>query len=326
MFEDLAGLTGPAATRMLRSRETELAGRLTGTGVIGKRVFPKPSSQPPSTVYWNALAVWGILRPRMDGRTISRAQACRLLRPAGATMDDDGYPLASFELPFVQLPKRPDNWREGPITPDIEAAEAAFLHERLSNLRRPNSHELSLLARLVRTGAAAPDGMWSDEVQAVAGLDHGALMRAEQAASLAGLGRAAYDALLETMFEHEDKRQISNRHREHLVLVLDEYGSSASKLDVDALQEDIGDLPPKLRAVLLATKNWIASGANEPGTLFGPYAAAEARKGARARLARTPNGRSRRLEWSSDEHGLAAPLHYRWEQVSILLNDLAAAG
>ena len=34
---------------------------------------------------------------------------------------------------------------------------------------------------------------------------------------------------------------------------------------------------------------------------------------------------ARRLEWSSDEHGLAGPLHYRWEQVSTLLNDLAVA-
>ncbi|WP_235399140.1 DUF6361 family protein [Sphingomonas sp. SRS2] len=57
LFEDLAGLTGPAATRALRDRECELAGRLAGAGVIGRRVFPKPSSQPPSTVYWNALAL-----------------------------------------------------------------------------------------------------------------------------------------------------------------------------------------------------------------------------------------------------------------------------
>ena len=66
LFEDLAGLTGPAAARALRERERELAGRLRDAGkskVIGGRVFPKPSSQPPSTVYWNALAVWGILRP-----------------------------------------------------------------------------------------------------------------------------------------------------------------------------------------------------------------------------------------------------------------------
>ena len=86
LFEDLAGLTGPAAVRALRERERELAGRLKDAGksqVIGGRVFPNPSSQPPSTVYWNALAVWGILRPRLDGRTISRAQAHRLAEGRG---------------------------------------------------------------------------------------------------------------------------------------------------------------------------------------------------------------------------------------------------
>jgi hypothetical protein len=93
LFEDLAGLTGPAAIRALRERERELAGRLRDAGesqVIGGRVYPKPSSQPPSTVYWNALAVWGILRPRPDGRTISRAQAHRLLKSVGGATDDYG--------------------------------------------------------------------------------------------------------------------------------------------------------------------------------------------------------------------------------------------
>jgi len=73
LFADLAGLTGAVAIRALRDRECELAGRLIGWGVIGKRVFPKPSNQPPSTVYWNALAAWGILRPRANRRTLSRA-------------------------------------------------------------------------------------------------------------------------------------------------------------------------------------------------------------------------------------------------------------
>src|SRR3954463_11116344 len=68
LFEDLAGLTGPAAVRALRERGRELARRLKDAGesqVIGSRVYPKPSSQPPSTVYWNALAIWGILRSRL---------------------------------------------------------------------------------------------------------------------------------------------------------------------------------------------------------------------------------------------------------------------
>lgn len=328
LFEDLAGLTGPAAVRALRERERELAGRLKDAGesqVIGGRVFPKPSSQPPSTVYWNALAVWGILRPRINGRTISRAQAHRLLKSAGAATDDDGHPLVSFDPPFVPLLDRPDNWRGGHITLRMAAAEAAFLRDHLAQLRRNGSHELSLLARLARTEVAAPSGMWGAEVRAVAGPDQAALARARQAASLAGVGRAIYDALLERVVETDDKREISTRHRDHLVALIEEHGFVAAKLDVDAIETDIGTLPSKLRAVLTGTKDWIASKSGNPAPLFDVYAAAEARKGPRARLALTANGRARRLEWSSDEHGLAGPLHYRWGQVSTLLEDLADA-
>ena len=147
LFEDLAGLTGPAAERALRERERVLAGRLREAGesqVIGGRVFPKPSSQPPSTVYWNALAVWGILRSRLDGRTISRAHAHRLLKSVSAATDDDGQPLLGFDPPFVSLPERPDSWRDGSITLRLAAAEATFLRERLAQLRGSGGHELSL--------------------------------------------------------------------------------------------------------------------------------------------------------------------------------------
>lgn len=328
LFEDLAGLTGPAAIRALRERERVLAGRLRDSGesqVIGGRVYPEPSSQPPSTVYWNALAVWGILRPRPDGRAISRAQAHHLLKSASAATDDDGQPLLSFNPPFVPLPDRPDSWRGGSITLQLTTVEAAFLRERLAQLRRNRSHDLSLLARLVRTEIAAPSAMWADETRVLAGSDQAPLVRAQQAASLAGIGRAVYDALLEHIVEADDKREISTRHRNHLASVVEEHGSVAVKVDVEALEADIGLLPPKLRAVLTATRAWIASKSANPGTLFDVYAAAEARKGSRARLARTPDGRTRRLEWSSEEHGLAGPLHYRWEQVSTLLNDLADA-
>lgn len=328
LFEDVAGLTGPAAARALRERERVLAGRLREVGesqVIGGRVFPKPSSQPPSTVYWNALAVWGILRPRPDGRTISRAQAHRLLKSAGAATDDDGQPFLSVAPPFVSLPGRPDSWHGGAISLRLATAEAAFLRERLAQLRRNGGHELSLLARLVRTEAAAPSGMWADEARAVAGPDQKPLARAQQAASLAGVGRAVYDALLERIVETDDKREISTRHRDHLTAVVEEHGTVAVELNIDALEADIGALPPKLRAVLTATKDWIASKSTDPVSLLDVYTAAEARKGPRARLHLTPNGRTRRLEWSSDEHSLAGPLHYRWGQVSMLLNDLAEA-
>lgn len=328
LFEDLAGLTGPAAVRALRERERELAGRLKAAGesqVIGGRVFPEPSSQPPSTVYWNALAVWGILRPRLDGRATSRAQAHRLLKTVGMTTDDDGQPLLSFDPPFVPLPNRPNSWRGGHISLRLATDEAVFLRERLVQLRRNGGHELSLLARLVRSEAAAPSGMWDGEVYALAGPDQAPLLRAQQSASLAGVGRAIYDALLEDIFEADDKGETSTRHRDHLVAVKEEHGLLAAELDIDALESDIGALPPKLRVVLSVTKDWIASQSGHPAALFDAYAAAEARKGPRARLAKTPNGRARRLEWSRDEHSLAAPLHYRWEQVGTLLDDLANA-
>ena len=328
LFEDLAGLTGLAAVRSLRKRERELAGRLKDareSQVIGGRVFPKASSQPPSTVYWNALAVWGILRQSSDGRTVSRAQAHRLLSRKGALKDDDGHPLLGFVPPFVPLPSRPENWRDGHITLRLEAEEAAFLRELLVQVRRNGAHEASLLARLVRTEAAAPSEMWAEEVRTVVGPDRDALARAQQAASLAGVGRAVYDALLERTLRTVDKRETSTRHRDHLDEIVEDHGGLATKLDLDALEGDVGALPTRLRAVLTATKDWIATKSGKPGPLFDTYMAAEARKGLRARLAPTPNGRARRLEWSRDEHVLAGPLHYRWEQVSTLLNDLANA-
>lgn len=328
LFEDLAGKVGLAAQRALRDRERLLAGRLKDAGeyqVIGSRAFPKPSSQPPSTVYWNALAVWGILRPRQDGRTISREQTHRLLTAVASPTDDDGQPLVSFEPPFVPLPERPDNWQSGDISLRLKKAEAEFLRERLGQLRGNGGRELSLLARLVRSKDMAPADMWSDETYAVAGADKGLLVRARQAACLAGIGRAVYDALLERSVEIDDKRQISARHREHLKGILAKQGTTAADLDIAALEADIGSLPAKLLAVVMATKDWIASGSTDPKALFEVYSAAEARKGPRARLAPTPNGRARRLEWSSDQHVLAGPLHYRWKQVSILLDDLASA-
>ncbi|RWH65774.1 DUF6361 family protein [Mesorhizobium sp.] len=328
LFEDLAGLMGPAAVRALRERERELAGRLKNAGesqVIGGRVFPKASSQPPSTVYWNALAVWGILRSRADGRIISRSQAHRQLKGTGAAIDDDGQPLLSPEPPFLPLPERPGSWRSGPITLRLTSNEASFLREHLGQLRPIGGKELSLLARLVRAGIGAPSGMWAAETRALAGPDQFALGRAEQVASLAGIGRAVYDALLEHTLEAVDKRETSTRHRNHLTVIVKELGPVAADLDVNGLEDDIGALPVKLRAVVTATKDWIASKTQDPVPLLDIYTAAEARKGPRARLAPTPNGRARRLEWSSDEHGLATPLHYRWSQVSTLLNDLVDA-
>lgn len=327
LFEDLAGHTGPAAQRLLRERERVLAGRLRDAGesqVIGGRIFPKPSSQPPSTVYWNALAAWGILRSRIDGKTISRAMAHRMLTAPSKALDDDKQPLVSQEPPFMALPARPENWLEGDIDLRMASAEAEFLRERLGQLRRHGVRELSLLARLVRAECEPPDEMWSDGTLALAQDDRPRLERARQASRLAGIGRAVYDALLESTVESADKREIGGPHRDHLRDMLEEHGTIAASLELDLLERDLGPLPARLHDVVHATHAWIQSGSGDPGTLLAVYTAAEARKGPRARLARTPDGRARRLEWAADEHRSASVLHYRWEQVHMLLSDLAA--
>jgi hypothetical protein len=127
------------------------------------------------------------------------------------------------------------------------------------------------------------------------------------------------------MVEVVDRRAVSVQHRNHLAAVVERHGRVAIQLNIDALEADIGVLPAKLRTVLTATQEWAASKSTDAGSLFDIYVSAEERKGSRARLASTPNGRARRLEWASDEHGLAEPLHYRWAQVSTLLDDLAHA-
>jgi hypothetical protein len=277
-------------------------------------------------VYWNALGVWGILRPRADGRTISRAQAHRLLKVIRGSTDDDGQPLLGYEPPFVRLPERPSTWRSGPIDLRLSRGEAEFLRDRLGRLRRNGGGELCLLARLVRAEIPAPKAMWSEEIRELAAFDEAPLERARQAASLAGIGRAVYDALLEHLLEADDRKDVPARHRIHLKEMVRLHGAVATKLDMGALEAEIGILPTKLRDVMVATIAWIRSRVSNPAPLLDVYVAAEARKGSRARLAPTPNGRDRRLEWSSEEHVLAEALHYRWPQVSTLLNDLANAG
>jgi hypothetical protein len=120
---------------------------------------------------------------------------------------------------------------------------------------------------------------------AVAGSDATPLDRARQAASLAGIGRAIYDALLERIVEEEDKGQSMRRHRDHLAQMVETHGSDAASLDLAGLEQDIGALPPKLHAVVAATRAWSTSSGHDLDELLDIYVAAEARKGPRARLA-----------------------------------------
>jgi hypothetical protein len=92
MYEGIGqGLAPKSINRAVEHAETQLAGRLSGVGIIGGQKFPDATSQPPSIVYWTALGAWGLLRPSVDGRLPSRARVHAALQKKRRTsMDDDG--------------------------------------------------------------------------------------------------------------------------------------------------------------------------------------------------------------------------------------------
>jgi hypothetical protein len=321
--------------RRIQQKEVALAGRLkkvygASQGVIGARTYPKPTSQPPSMVYWTALSAWGILRPMRDGTYPSRAATHRILsrsRTATGLRDDDKIPLEVEQSVFVALPARPGGWarRTADLTFDLTDRELEFLQQQLVAVTRPEDTSPCLLARLAEHGL--PDGAevaWSDAVRSVAEEDdRHALVRAGQAAALAAIGRGVYAALVEQICQDGDGRPVSTRHRAHLNQVIQEYKTEAIKLDMAKLEEDAQrPLPRRILGVLCGTQKWLDG---TPGfeSLRETYQDAEiARKGRRARLAPTLFGKERRAEWSPEEHPLAEPLHYRWRNVKRLLGDL----
>src|SRR3546814_13378202 len=94
------------------------------------------------------------------------------------------------------MPRRPANWLDGEISLRMEKLEADFLREHVARVRPKDRAEPSLIARLARLEMVPPSDMFDDAVLAVAGDDRPALVRAEQAACLSGIGGATYDALL----------------------------------------------------------------------------------------------------------------------------------
>jgi hypothetical protein len=159
-------------------------------------------------------------------------------------------------------------------------------------------------------------------VEAAGEQDGARLRRAAQAASLAAVGRAVYAAIVETVKVKTDGREVSRCHRDHLPRILEEHAALAGQLDMGKLLEDTVAIPAVLREVVEETLQWIGGGARQPMVLRDVYERAECdRKGQRARLSRVC-GADRRKEWDNEKHALAEPLHFRWRQVSGLLDDL----
>ena len=315
------------AAEALAEAETRLVGRLkkaNEAGVIGGLRYPAPSSQPPSAVYWTAMATWGVLGPGRPGvAPPSRRQVNQLLRQGRrASLDDDGQLLDDVSLPFIGVPDPPSDWNEGSaVNFSLRPKERTYLRDRLTALRSPAMpHRPSLLSRLADHAVPLPDAAWEGVMPEIAGDDRDALRRAGQAAALAAVGRGVYAALLEKRVEH---RHPGASHVDHLAEAVGRFGRQARRLDLEAMQGDIGTLPKVVQTVLAETLAWLGSGSGDPEPLYGAYAAAEhARKGTRSRLPNTIDGERRRGEWQPELHPAPQPLHFRWWQVRRLIQDL----
>ena len=313
----------------LQRLEARLAGKLRRAncwGVIGERSSRRLMTQPPSVSYWAALGVWGILR-KQDGRLPSRARVHSLLQRRRRGLDDDGQALHCPELPFAALPPRPPEWAgTDPMTFELKPREAQFLHRQfvgLSPASRPG--HVSVFGRLAASGGVEADVCYAPAIAEIAKEDGVRLRRAGKAAALAAVGRAVYAGLVEKIRDEEDGQPTSRWHREHLAVVLEQYGADAARLRLPELIDDVGIMPGAVTDVLDRTLEWLRNGARNFMALRDVYERAEcSRKHERARLSRV-TGASRRLDWQNGEHALAAPLHYRWHVVRTLLHDLWAA-
>ena len=340
LMEKVAADTATDITRRFSDAETALAGQLKAgpgpdpDGIIGGRVWPSRTAQPPSMAYWTALGTWGILRQQLDGSLPSRTQTLRRLARTRARLnsrltDDDGGVLDDdTSSPFVSLPRVPEALRFGgePLYFALSPVERTFLHRHLLSVRRPDTTSRSLLARLTEAGVGpAAEDLWVTEIADVADSeDRSALVTARQAAALAGIGRGVYAALVE-LARANDGLPESTIHQDHLEEMIELHGHDAGDVDLNALNDFLPNLPEDLSDVLSETLDWLAVGDPDPSALSETYSKAERnRKGLRARLPDTVAGRQRRAEWDPDEHRLAETLHYRWPNVHRLLTDLQA--
>lgn len=333
IYRDLAE-TGAKVEDVRRRRLLTLTRRLVRadqTGIIGKRVSGENrlSSQPPDSVYWAALRTWKILGDERASMTAVR----RILAESDFKLRDrDDVPLdaAATFLPFESVPPAPENWDldDAPITFGLETPEKRYLRERLQATVRSDGQE-SLLARLVRQrkAFAASDALPLALDDFADSTDQRLLAVARDAAHLAGLGRVLYGAMIEQLAAAENVA-LGHRLRAEIPRALKRHREAALRCDLAALRAvapAIAEGREEVYRACEATVEFARRGHTEIGAdLIATYRAAEvARKGAdRARLGHGEKAEARRRSWNPEEHGIQT-LHYRWDVVQRMLEDLA---
>ena len=243
-------------------------------------------------------------------------------------LDDDGVRLGDDPIEvFCNLPPLPSGWDnpKGPLQFKMPRPERMFLRDKLRLLTRPDGKS-TLLARLVESEEAFPEKALGLPIElddhAVDNLDTIALHVARDAAALAAIGRAVYGALVEHLIA-DDGGDENHTYCDELQSHFERYAESAGRCDLDVAEKLLPELPVHVRNVLRATRAYVQAG--QPGNfaaLQAAYATSEyQRKKGRARLLATERARLRRAEWEPDRHN-TTPLHYRWQIVHQMLEDL----
>ncbi|MGW8191888.1 DUF6361 family protein [Sphingomonas hankookensis] len=334
--EHLKPAKGQRAQESVKRREYLLTGRLINEpgGVIGSRNYPSPVEQRPSQVYWGALQRWGLVREQEGSGPLSRYQVERMVagKPGALLKDDEGTPLGGGSWPFV-VPEPADDWYgegEGTLSFDLTRSERKFLAKRLRSLTSPrNPGARSIFSLLVGHDVSSSRTAWGPQVRDLAETERPALERSGHAAALAAIGRGVYAAQVETLCEELDCSKRSDTQRAALTGIVQRWKSQAARLDWPAFLDDMRDrteLAPVVSVALHDTLAWVRAGHTDPMRLERVYRdAEEARKGRRARLSRSQFGVDQRADWDNDHHPQGAPLHYRWDRVQMLLQDLVGA-
>lgn len=309
-----------------------------GGGVIGGSLTNRLPAQPASTIYWSSLARWEILAPEVSGASGRRAVLSRLAlsqRKGKEHRGDDGDVGIAAERFFdPDMPACPASLWSSETSQSFKLLddEREFLRRKLSEAKTPDG-QLSLLARMVQRRSEwktkeLDEGLGGESLKHCASAeDQPRLEMAVNVASLAGVGRAIYAALVETLRE-KDGQPTETTHRTHLLEVVGDHREQALAVDIQKLTTLVPNLnlSKELMTVLARTQEWLKRGHDSMNaTLEDAYRQAEeSRKGMLARLALRQAGVTRRREWTPQGHALAEPLHYRWRNVKRMLSDLRA--
>jgi hypothetical protein len=327
------------AEQMLKRQERNLVLRLKQArdGVIGLYSDNHQPAQPPSTIYWTALRLWGVLNPNRPGVWPGRGEILGKIdeRKERETPPEAAHSDVLTEPTFYGLPPRPKDWHESaPLNFRLPSREQKYLCNRIAGARRiapAAADKESLLARLATSKATNQSwlsgGFDAGRVKAIAdSVDRTALDVAAAASSLSHIGRAVYDALVEQMLAR-DRRTSTLHYGDELKRIIAKNKSTALNCKLDEVEVLIGSLDETFRSALGATLDWLRKPDRKVQDLWHPYWRSEdRRKDKRARLSRTEIPKGLRAVWLDNSNRqtdpYAAPLNYRWHRVGRLLDDL----